>query len=48
MTACLTEMGANAYLKADGHNLNEPYIYVHSLNRNEEMIGLRNFITDTF
>ena len=48
VTACLTEVGANAYLKANGHNLNEPYIYVHSLNRNEEMIGLRDFITDTF
>ena len=48
VTACLTEVGANNYLQANGQNLSKPYIYVHSLNRNDEMIGLRNFITDTF
>lgn len=44
ITACFTRVGAENYLKANGHNLNQPYIYVHSLNRNQEMIGLRKFI----
>ena len=48
VTACLTEVGANNYLEANGHNLNQPYIYVHSLNRNAEMIGLRNHLCDTY
>lgn len=43
-TACLTRAGADAYLEANGHNLNQPYIYVHSLDRNEEMIGLREYV----
>lgn len=47
-TACLTRAGADAYLKANGHNLNQPYIYVHSLYRNDEMIGLREHVIDTF
>ncbi|MGP9557527.1 hypothetical protein [Psychrobacter sp. AOP7-A1-24] len=47
-TACLTRAGADAYLEANGHNLNQPYIHVHSLNRNDEMIGLREHVIDTF
>lgn len=47
-TACLTRAGADAYLAANSHNLNQPYIHVHSLNRNDEMIGLREHIIDTF
>lgn len=43
-TACLTRAGADAYLEANGHNLNQPYIYVHSLYRNDEMIGLREYV----
>lgn len=43
-TACLTRAGAEAYLEANGHNLNQPYIYVHSLYRNDEMIGLREYV----
>ena len=48
VTACLTRAGADAYLAANCHNLEQPYIYVHSLDRNEEMIGLREFVIDTF
>lgn len=48
VTACFTRAGAEAYLTSDGHNLKQPYIYVHSLCRNDEMTGLRDFITDTF
>lgn len=47
-TACLTRAGADAYLEANGHNLNQPYIYVHSLYRNDEMIGLREHVINTF
>lgn len=48
VTACLTRAGAEAYLKADGHNLTQPYIHVHSLNRNAEMTGLREYVINTF
>lgn len=47
-TACLTRAGADAYLEANGHNLNQPYIYVHSLCRNDEMIGLRDYLIKNF
>lgn len=48
VTACFTRAGADAYLAANGHNLEQPYIHVHSLNRNDEMIGLREHIINTF
>ena len=48
VTACFTRAGADAYLKANGHNLTQPYIHVHSLTRNAEMIGVREFITTNF
>lgn len=41
VTACFTRKGAEAYIAANGHNLREPFIYVASLFRNREMIGLR-------
>ena len=47
-TACLTRAGADAYLTANGHNLKHPYIHVHSLNRNDEMIGLREYVINNF
>jgi len=46
VTACLTESGAKAYLKRDGHNLNQPFIFVTSLYRNEEMKQLRNWLLE--
>ena len=48
VTACLTRAGADTYLEANGHNLEQPYIHVHSLNRNDEMIGLREHVINTF
>lgn len=48
VTACFTRAGADAYLAANGHNLEQPYIYVHSLSRNDEMIGLREHLISTF
>ena len=45
VTACFTEQGCNDYLKANGHNLREPRIYVHSAWRNAEWIGLREYFS---
>lgn len=47
VTACFTEAGASAYLKRDGHNLNQPFIFVTSLYRNEEMRQLRDWLLST-
>lgn len=44
VTACFTEVGAESYLKVNGHNLRKPYIFVTSLFRNMEMINLRNWL----
>jgi len=44
VTACFTLNGAKKYLDTNGHNLRNPFIYVHSLYRNAEMIGLREYI----
>jgi len=45
VTACFTEAGAEAYLKSNGHNLRQPFIYVTSLFRNEEMKNLREWLS---
>jgi len=39
--AFFTEEGAKNYLKINGHNLREPYIYGDSLFRNNEMLTLK-------
>lgn len=44
VTACFTEAGAKAYLENNGHNLRQPFIYVTSLYRNEEMKQLRDWL----
>lgn len=44
VTACFTEKGCNDYLARNKHNLRNPFIYVDSLYRNAEMIGLRDYI----
>ena len=46
VTACFTEAGAQAYIDANGHNLNKPFIFVTSLYRNQEMIALRHILLD--
>ena len=43
VTACLTKIAAEDYIKANKYNLKNPYIYVKSLNQNNEMIGVREF-----
>lgn len=47
-TACFTRNGCEEYLRVNGHNLNEPFIYVESLRRNEEMIGVRGLLVSAF
>lgn len=45
VTACLTDEGARAYMNANGHNLRKfSRIFVHSGYRNNEWIGLRNYL----
>lgn len=45
VTACFTEQACKNYIAANGHNLCQPRIYVHSGNRNYEWIDLREFFT---
>lgn len=42
VTACLTRKGCEEFLRVNGHNLRQPFIYVQTLWRNEEMKDLRN------
>ncbi|RJT26884.1 ead/Ea22-like family protein [Buttiauxella izardii] len=44
VTACFTEDGCKDYLRQNGHNLNEPFIYVHSAYRNDEWRVIRNWL----
>jgi hypothetical protein len=41
--AFLTQKGADDYLSWNGHNLTQPYVYVHGMYRNAEMIAVRNY-----
>jgi len=41
--AFLTRKGAEDYIACNGHNLKQPFIFVHSMHRNAEMIAVRNF-----
>ena len=43
-TVCFTRKGAEDYIKANGHNLNEPRIYVESGYRNVEFETIRKFL----
>ena len=44
VTACFTEDGCKDYLRQNGHNLNEPFIYVDSAYRNDEWQVIRNWL----
>lgn len=46
VTACLTELGCEEFIRAHGHNLNEPRIDCVSLHGNEEMIAVRDMFSD--
>ena len=46
VTACFTRKGAENYIARNGHNLTNPYIYVESLYRNNEMIALREHLME--
>jgi hypothetical protein len=43
VTAFFTMKGADDFIKARGHRLNQPYVYVASLNDNSEMISIREY-----
>ncbi|MCG8435327.1 MAG: hypothetical protein MJA83_14990, partial [Gammaproteobacteria bacterium] len=45
VTACFTEQGCRDYIDANGHNLNEPRIYVESAHRNREWQRLREMLS---
>ena len=40
-TACFTRAGAEDYIRANGHNLREPFIFVESGHRNKEWQDIR-------
>jgi len=44
VNAHFTEKAAREHIRINGHNLNEPFIYVTSLFRCEEMISIREFL----
>jgi hypothetical protein len=44
VTACFTERGCEDYIKANGHNLNEPRIYAAGSYRNEEFRSVREIL----
>lgn len=46
VTACFTEKGCLDYLLYNGHNLNKPFTYATSLFRNNEMLSIREFLTN--
>ncbi|TEW87149.1 hypothetical protein [Psychrobacter sp. 230] len=48
VTACFTHEAATAYIECSKYRLNRPYIETTNLKQNAEMLGIRNFITDTF
>ncbi|WP_131669540.1 hypothetical protein [Psychrobacter pygoscelis] len=48
VTACFTRQAALNYIEANRHNLKRPFVDCISLNRNPEMLGIRDFFKNTF
>lgn len=46
INAHFTEKAANEYIKINGHNLNEPFVFVTSLSGCNEMIEIRKALAD--
>ena len=46
VTACLTRKGCEDYIKANGHNLDSPRIYVEGGFRNAEWAFVRKYFMD--
>lgn len=44
VTACFTEQGCKDYLRRDGHNLREPFIYADGSYRNREFRLIRDWL----
>jgi hypothetical protein len=47
VTACLTLKAAKDFIDCNLHRLREPFVYVDSLHRNDEMIAVRNHLMET-
>jgi len=43
VTACFTEKSAEEFIENNKHNLTKPFVYVETLNRNQEMIDIINY-----
>ena len=44
VTCCLTRKAAKRFIDRNSHRLRKPFVYVESLDRNSEMIALRNHL----
>ena len=44
ITCCLTRKAATEFISSNSHRLRKPFVYVESLDRNSEMIALRNHL----
>ncbi len=44
ITCCLTRKSAKTFIARNSHRLRKPFVYVESLDRNDEMIALRNHL----
>jgi hypothetical protein len=44
ITCCLTRKAAKRFIAANSHRLRKPFVYVESLDRNDELIALRNHL----
>ena len=44
ITCCLTRKAATEFISSNSHRLRKPFVYVESLDRNSEMIALRNLV----
>ena len=44
ITCCLTRKAAKLFIARNSHRLRKPFVYVESLDRNDEMIALRNHL----
>ncbi len=45
-TACLTRRAANDFIERNSHRLRQPFVYVESLDRNDEMIAIRKILME--
>lgn len=46
ITCCLTRKAAKEFIAHNSHRIRDPFVFVESLDRNEEMLALRNHLMD--